>query len=148
VQPPETKTYTAVYERDPYDSGWMVFVHGIDDCRGFGRSLPAAMADIRATVAWRLGIDTSAVRLEDRMPERISSLVKRANRTRREADRALGRAQQEVATAAQELARLGLSRRDSAALLGLSHQRVQQLVSNGAPRRVGTRRGETGPDSA
>jgi hypothetical protein len=132
MQPVDTKTYIAIYERDPYDSGWMVRVHGVEDCRGYGRNLPGAMADIRGELARRLGIDVSALRVEDRMPEKISPVVKRAKRARREANRAVARAQQEVAAAAHELAKLGLSRRDSAVLLGISHQRVQQLVDERA----------------
>ena len=106
MQPTETKTYMAIYERDPYDGGWTVRVHGVDDARVHGPTLHRAMADVRAVLARRLAIDEALVRVEDRMPERISPILKRANRARREADRARARAQQEVATAARELADL------------------------------------------
>jgi len=58
-------------------------------------------------------------------------VAKRSNRARREAERASARAQQQLAIAAIELTELGLSRRDVAELLGLSHQRVQQIVAAG-----------------
>lgn len=80
-------------------------------------------------LVWREGGDPGSVLVEDRWPPAIAVAAKQSSRARREADRAIARAQLEVRTAALELARLELSRRDSAALLGLSRQRVQQLVA-------------------
>jgi len=125
-----TKTYIAVYERDIIDEAWNVRIDAIPGCRAQARSIPSAQARIREALGWRLGADESSVIIEDRLPPAIAAVAKRANRARREADRAAARAQQELVSAARELAELGLSRRDSAALLGLSHQRVQQLVAS------------------
>jgi predicted RNase H-like HicB family nuclease len=125
-----TKTYIAVYERDAVDDAWNVRVDAIPGCRAQARSLPSAQASIRAALGWRVGADEPSVIIEDRLPPTIAAVAKRANRARREADRAAARAQQELFSAARELAELGLSRRDSAALLCLSHQRVQQLLTS------------------
>ena len=62
------------------------------------------------------------------MPAKLAAVAKRANQARLDAERAGAKAQEQVAGAAKALTDLGLSRRDAAALLGLSHQRVQQLV--------------------
>ena len=126
----EVKTHIAIYERNPYGLGWMVRVPEIDDCRGYGRNLPRARDDISACLARRLGIDPAEVRLEDRMPERITAVSKRALRARREAEPAAARAKRKVAAVANELTALGLSRRDVGKVLGLSHQRIQHLVDS------------------
>ncbi len=107
-----------------------VRIDAIPERRAQARSIPSAQARIREALGWRVGADAPSVIIEDRLPPAIAAVAKRANRARREADRAAARAQQEVASAARELAELGLSRRDSAALLGLPLQRVQQLVSS------------------
>lgn len=123
-----TKTYVAVYEKDATDAAWNVRVDSVPGCRSQGQTLRAAQAGIRRDLGWRLGSDSVELSIEDRMPLAIAAVAKRAHRARREADRAVARSRDEVARAARELADLGLSRRDSAALLGVSHQRVQQLV--------------------
>ena len=52
-------------------------------------------------------------------------------RARREADTAGQKAHRQTVRAAKALTDLGLSRRDAAEVLGLSHQRVQQLLDAG-----------------
>ena len=126
-----TKTYIAAYERDAVYDAWNVRVDSVQGCRAQARTLRAAQVRIRQELGWRVGPDSASVLVEDRMPPAIAAPAKRVNRARREADRAVSRAGEETARAARELAELGLSRRDSAALLGLSHQRVQQLVAGG-----------------
>ena len=128
------KTYVAIYEQHPVDDGWSARIDAVPGCRAQAQSLASAQTRLREALAWRLREDPTPVVIEDRMPPAIAAVAKRASRARREADRAVARAQQEVAGAACELAALGLSRRDSAAILGLSRQRVQQLVDAGKGR--------------
>lgn len=123
-----TKTYVAVYEKDATYDAWKVRVDSVPGCRAQGQTLRAAQTSIRQDLAWRISADSAELSIEDRVPLAIASVTKRADRARREAERAVARAREEVARAARELADLGLSRRDSAELLGVSHQRVQQLV--------------------
>lgn len=122
------KTYVAVYERDSVDDAWNVRIEGLEGCQTYGRSLRQAQARIREALGLWLDRDPSALRIEDQMPAKLAAVAKRANQARLDAERAGAKAQEQVAGAAKALTDLGLSRRDAAELLGLSHQRVQQLV--------------------
>ena len=83
----------------------------------------------RAYTSSVMETDPTAVSIEDRLPATIAAVAKRSNRARREAERATARAHVELAEAAKELTELGLSRRDVAELLGMSHQRIQQILA-------------------
>jgi hypothetical protein len=72
--------------------------------------------------------DPSKLVIEDRMPAKLAAVADRVSKARVEAERAGAKAQEQVAGAAKALTDLGLSRRDAAELLGLSHQRIQQLI--------------------
>lgn len=122
------KTYVAVYERDAVDDAWNVRIDGLEGCQTYGRSLRQAQSRIREALGLWLDRDPAALVIEDRMPTKLAAVAKRAHRARVEAERAGAKAQDEVAGAAKALTDFGLSRRDAAELLGLSHQRVQQLV--------------------
>jgi predicted RNase H-like HicB family nuclease len=122
------KTYVAVYERDAVDDAWNVRIDGLEGCQTYGRSLRQAQSRIREVLALWLDREPSGLIIEDRMPAKLAAVAKRANQARLDAERAGAKAQNEVAGAARALTDLGLSRRDAAELLGLSHQRVQQLV--------------------
>jgi hypothetical protein len=124
------KTYIAVYEHDDVNGGWRVEIEGLANSRDFGRSILTAQARMRRSFAWRCSEDAEPSVVEERFPPQIAAWAKRVDRSRREADRAVARAQRELDQGVRELARLGLSRRDSAAVLGLSHQRVQQVLAN------------------
>ena len=68
------------------------------------------------------------LQVRDEFPPNVREVASRAVRARDAAQRAGEKAQAEVAEAARALTDLGISRRDAGELLGLSHQRVQQLV--------------------
>jgi predicted RNase H-like HicB family nuclease len=125
------KTYVAVYERDAVDDAWNVRIDGLDGCQTYGRSLRQAQSRIREALGLWLDSDPANLRIEDRMPAKLAAVAKRATTARHDAELAGAKAQQQVAGAARELTDLGLSRRDTADLLGLSHQRIQQLVDAG-----------------
>ncbi len=121
-------TFIAIYEHDEVNGGWGVRIEGLERSQDRGGSILSAQARVRRMVAWRFREDPELPLVEDQFPPEIAAVAKRVDRSRREADRAVTRAQRELRQGVRELVRLGLSRRDSAAVLGLSHQRIQELV--------------------
>ncbi len=123
------KRYRAVFERDPRGV-WLVSIPGIRGCHSYGRSLDEARRNIREALA--LFVDEA---LEDRviedvrLPVRITRTVARVREARERAEAQRAVADAELRKAARSLTRdAGLSLRDAGELLGLSRQRVHQLV--------------------
>lgn len=122
------KTYVAVYERDEIDVAWNVHIQGLDGCQTCGRSLRQAQGRIREALAAWLDKDPDALVVHDQLPAPLTAVAVNVARARRDANLAGAKAQRQTVEAVKKLTRLGLSRRDAADLLGLSHQRVQQLL--------------------
>lgn len=122
------KNYVAVYERDDIDDAWNVHIQGLDGCQTYGRSLRQAQARIREALAAWLDKEPDALVVHDQLPASLKAVAANVARARRDADLAGTKAQRQTIEAVKKLTRLGLSRRDAAELLGLSHQRVQQLL--------------------
>ena len=66
--------------------------------------------------------------VRDEFPPNVREVATRVVRARELAQHAGVKAQKETAEAVRALTEMGISRRDAGDLLGLSHQRVQQLV--------------------
>lgn len=122
-------TYSVTYSRDSSDDdAWLVEVEGMPDVHTFGRTLDEAAVNAREAIAVTVDASGSAVELEERFAvggvdvEELATMRDRAQELH-EVYLARQRA------AALRLAEAGVSRRDSARMLGVSHQRVQQLVS-------------------
>ena len=122
------KIYTAIYERDAVDDSWNVRIDGLEGCQTYGRSLRQAQSRIREVLALWLDRDVEGLVIHDQLPKKLAAVAERAARARTEADRAGEKAKEQTARAAKMLTDLGLSRRDASELLGLSHQRIQQLL--------------------
>ena len=122
------KVYTAIYERDAVDDAWNVRIGGVDGCQTYGRSLRQAQSRIRDALALWLDCEADGLIIHDQLPKKLAAVAERAARARTEADRAGENAKEQTARAARRLTDLGLSRRDASELLGLSHQRIQQLL--------------------
>jgi predicted RNase H-like HicB family nuclease len=125
----EARTYTVIYERDE-DGWWVASVRGVRGCRTQGRSIAEARRRIREALSLFVEEVTNAGFVDDvRLPRAALRALKNARDAK-------GRARSETAkaTAAAALAvrvltkQLRLSVRDVADLVGLSHQRVHQLV--------------------
>lgn len=121
-------TYSVTYRRDPGDDAWLVEVEGMPDVHTFGRTLEEAAVNAREAVAVTTDVHESEIELEEQFAvadvnvDELASLRDRAQELHE-----IYLSRQRVA--ALRLAEAGVSRRDSARMLGVSHQRVQQLVS-------------------
>jgi hypothetical protein len=73
--------------------------------------------------------DRAELEFDVRLPAAIRSRVRSATTLKDKAEKAQEEAQNGLASAATDLTeKFGLSLRDAAELMGLSHQRIQQLV--------------------
>jgi predicted RNase H-like HicB family nuclease len=121
--------YTVVYERD--ESGaWLARVVEVPGCHTYGRSIRQAERRIREALdLWVDDADQAELHPKIRLPRQAQNAVRRAKAARARA----ARDQQEAAKATQQatqcLTALGLSARDAGRVLGISHQRAQQLRS-------------------
>ena len=125
-------TYRVQLERD--DDAWLARVPSVPGCHTFGRSLDQARRRIREALSlWVDDAETAVLTFDIRLPRQLRQEVDRARSARDRSAEAQRVAADEVRRAAIDLTnRLGLSRRDAAELLGISHQRIQQLLSEPA----------------
>ena len=123
--------YTVIYERD--EAGWWIAeVQGVAGVNSDGRTVADARRRVREALALAVGDQAAeaAEFIDDvKLPSEARKVVARATAARSKLDAVQVEAQETTATAVRELRkRLGLSVRDIAELLGISHQRVQQLA--------------------
>jgi predicted RNase H-like HicB family nuclease len=126
------KRYTVQFDKDADSGWWVVTVPEIPGCLTQGRSLAEGRRRIRKALA--LFIDeklAATVDLVDdvRLPKSTGAVVKQAATVRAQLDELQAEAIKATSAAAKLLVRKsGLSVRDAADLLGVSHQRIQQLA--------------------
>jgi predicted RNase H-like HicB family nuclease len=125
-----TKNYVAVYERDPESDAWLVRIKGIAGCHTYGRTLRQAEVRIREALALWLERDPEGLTITPEWPRELLKVASAAAQARGAAAKAAKDAGAATEKAARELERMGLSRRDTADVLGISHQRVQQLLAS------------------
>ena len=124
-----TKNYVALYERDPESDAWLVHIKGIDGCHTYGRTLRQAEARIREALALWLDREPDGLVIAPEWPEDLVDIASEVSQARDNAAATAQKAGATTAKAAKRLDRMGLSRRDAADVLGISHQRVQQLLA-------------------
>ena len=122
------KRYRVVLERD--ESGaWIATVPSVPGCHTYGRSLVEARRRIDEALALWVGDAETAEMVEDlRLPPEMLAAVRRSVSAREKLASARELAGSATEAAARGLVDAGLGVRDAAYLLGLSHQRVQQLL--------------------
>jgi predicted RNase H-like HicB family nuclease len=124
-----SKRYIAVYERDPESDAWLVHIKWIAGCDTYGRTLRQAEARIREALAVWLDRDPEGLEIVSEWPDELKDVATTVAQARRDAAASAQAAGAATAKAAKRLHRMGLSRRDAAEVLGISHQRVQQLLA-------------------
>lgn len=124
------KTYHVDYERD--EAGWWVAtVRGnIAGVHTQGRTIEEARRRIREALSTAVDdADTAALADNVKLPKEIAREIRHAKSLRRDVEERTARAGVAARKAARALLKeMGLSVRDAGALLGISGQRVQQLV--------------------
>lgn len=98
-------------------------VRRIDQAEGMAREAIAGVLDVMP--------DSFEVVIAPVVPAAVRALVNEATRARSEASHAQDAAAQLTRRAAERLVEEGLTVRDAGVLLGVSHQRIAQLVRPG-----------------
>jgi predicted RNase H-like HicB family nuclease len=126
-----TKTYVVRCEWD--DTGWwVVTVPEVPGAVTQSRRLDHVARDVAEVLSLLTGEAAEAYELavETHLPRSVGVDTERARALRLEADRAVAIAQEATASAARRLHdATRLTYRDIGALLGISHQRAQQLAT-------------------
>jgi len=125
--------YTAVFEPDAAGR-WLAHVAEVPGCHTHGRTLDQARRRLREALSLWVDDAGGAELAEDvRLPSRARESLRRSRAARLRAEQERTTAAKAVREAARTLVdELHLGLRDAGELLGLSHQRVQQLVRESA----------------
>lgn len=133
----QVRTYTvrAVRSQD----WWGLTVPELPGVVSQVRSLTQAEEYAREAIAWiaQIPSDSFAVQVVPQLPEDLAEKVQEARTASVEAETAAARSSALSRAVVTELAKAGLSGRESALILGLSQQRVSQLARG--PRGPGAR---------
>lgn len=123
--------YHLVIERDE-TGAWLAYVQGVRGCHTYGRTLEQVRRRIREALSlWVEDAEAAELVEKIRLPADARQAIRRSSAARKHAERGRESAQSATVAAANVLIeRLGLGVRDAGELLGLSYQRVQQLVSD------------------
>ncbi len=110
---------------------WALDAQGVRGVHTQVRRLDQAEATARDAIAGVLDVasDSFEIIVVPEVPESLRRLVDEATAARSQAARAQDAASQLTRDAAQRLVEEGLTVRDAGALLGMSHQRIAQLVA-------------------
>lgn len=127
-------TFIATLELDPRSHQWMADFEDLP-VHTWGRSLAKVKRQALEALALHLDVvpeDVAGhVEFRPQLPAPVLEAIEDADSARADADDAAARAALAKAAAARALVRdAHLSMRDAAEILGLSHQRVQQLLAS------------------
>jgi predicted RNase H-like HicB family nuclease len=120
--------YTATTERDETGT-WVATVPDVPGVVTQSRRLDQLTGRVEEAVAAILDTDdTIEILLDVTLPDRLAAPVDDARTSRADADTAAARASQASRLAARALHDDGMPIRDVGVILGISHQRVAQLL--------------------
>lgn len=123
-------TYTARLEREA-DGRWSVELAEEPRVHTWGKTVDQALTRMREAAAMWFETDEESISLIPApvLPKTILRTIEQAGQARKQARTADRLAVEKTKQAAVELTRRGISLRDVAAILGISHQRVHQLLA-------------------
>jgi predicted RNase H-like HicB family nuclease len=132
------KTYTARLQREK-DGRWSVELEEEPRVHTWGKTVGQALERMREAAALWFQIDEASIELVPRpvLPKATSNTVEQARQAREQARDADRLAVERTRKAAAALANRGISMRDAATILGISHQRVHQLLAPEEQRKTG-----------
>ncbi len=124
--------YTVLFERDD-DNWWTVSIPEVQGCRTQSKTIAQGMERIRDALSLVIDDRAFEVDLKEKivLPADIAAVCEEAWQLEEQLARMnemTSRLKQIRKIAADAFADMGISRRDSGAILNLSHQRIQQLI--------------------
>ncbi|MFN8103754.1 MAG: type II toxin-antitoxin system HicB family antitoxin [Acidimicrobiia bacterium] len=124
------RTIQVVYDPEPDGSAWNVTVPELGNVFTWGRTVRQARGRAREAIAAMLDVNEDSFDTVDEVhaPAPAAKAVARVNEAKALVIDAKSDAQRSAVVAARALADAGLTLRDSAEVLGLSYQRVGQLL--------------------
>jgi predicted RNase H-like HicB family nuclease len=130
------KTYTARLERES-DGRWSVELEEEPRVHTWGKTIDQALTRMREAAALWFQADEASIELIPKpvLPRTMGRTVEQARTARDQARNADHLAIEQTRKAAAALTSSGISMRDAAAILGISHQRVHQLLTPETPPR-------------
>jgi len=119
---------------------WLLSVPELDVVTQ-ARTLDRAEATVRDLIAVWLDVpaDSFAVEVEPRLNDEWTKLLRETRDARTTADKASARASEMLRTSVTTLHDAGLSEREVGSLVGISYQRVQQVLAKGIGQRSQSR---------
>lgn len=125
--------HRVTYELDA-DGNWLVRAPDIPGCHSYGRSLSEARKNMQEALSLFLEDHEAAAMIEvQRLPRAARDAVAACRRARKQAQIASDNAMESTSITVRFLNKeIGLGVRDIGELLGLSHQRIAQLLSDEA----------------
>lgn len=124
------KTYTARLEREK-DGRWTAELAEEPRVHTWAKTVDQALARVREAAALWFDANEDEIEVIPQavLPQTTGRTVERARQARQEARNADRLAVEQTRKAATALTARGISMRDAAAILGISHQRVHQLLA-------------------
>lgn len=120
------KTYRATAHRE--DKWWVIEVEGVGATQGRSTAEAQRMAKDLVAIMEEVPLDEVNVEIEFKLPGTLGDEIKSARQETRKAEQAQRSAAEKVRRAVAHILSSGMSKQDAARILGVSPQRISQLV--------------------